>query len=135
MAKLGFLFAALAATGCALDPAGDEASTQSDIHEAPNTAVTLSLTVSGDNDGGAFLVTDSFGGQQTCAPCQLTFNTGFSVKITQSPTVVRPDCIAFKNWTGACAGQFGTAGLCTLTLTSDMSAVAVWGKIGNCTPR
>jgi hypothetical protein len=122
------------AAGCAVEPARDEASTAADL-EAPRPAVTLSLTVSGDNDGGSFLVTDSFGGQQTCAPCQLTFNAGFSVKITQSPTVDRPDCIAFKNWTGACAGQFGTAGLCTLTLTSDMSAVAVWGKIGNCTPR
>jgi hypothetical protein len=47
--------------------------------------------------------------------------------------IVRPDCLAFTSWTGACAGQGGRT--CTLVMNSDLSAHVPWIPLRGCSPQ
>ena len=121
------LTAALAVSACVAPTDGDEASTESEISEAPRTTFTLTASAF---EGGVIL-TNPNGTQTLCDGCTQTYPAGSVVQLVPAMPTNTVDCVRFNHWNGSCAGQ----GLnCTLTINSNAITSVAYAHINGCTP-
>lgn len=117
--------------GCvAAGETGDDGQTEQDVTVSPRNSAFV-LTVGTDEN--PVKITAPGTTTNTCNDsCTFAYIAGTTLTLTTraSNTI---DCVAFSGWSGACAGQGAT---CTVTINSDLSAIAVFNKrIPGCIPK
>lgn len=130
MTRLSSCLAALAlaaVTGCVASGEPDESSQSADL--GADTAFTLGVSTIEN----AIQIVRSDGNTDTCdSSCTFAYVAGLHLSISPTSLTQRADCLMWIGWNGACAGQGST---CSLTINSNLSTSAKWGRIANCRPQ
>ena len=107
----------------------DESSQSADVTARPDTAFTLQVSTI-ENE---IQIVRSDGNTDICgSSCTFAYVAGLHLSISPTSLQQRADCLMWIGWNGACAGQGST---CSLTINSNLSTSAKWGRIANCRPQ
>lgn len=127
---IAFVMAVAAVSGCALSEG--EATEATDTSELATTAFTLHLgTEVAPQNQVVVSSSDGTPDRRCIGGCLFAYLAGAKLSLRVPFPTDRPNCVAFSGWTGACAGQGNP---CSLVLSNDLGAEAIWTPIRGCQP-
>ncbi len=131
---IAFVVMSASVTGCGFSDDGlSERESAAALGAAVNASAYV-LTVSTETlPQDEVIVTSSDGGPaRICSgDCQFSYLAGASLTLRIPHPSDRVNCLIFRGWLGACAGQPAT---CSLVLDSDLTTEAQWAPIRGCIP-